>query len=301
MAGYEFSIVTFLDILGFRDLVMTADATVVNSKLEALERFTRPSSSAHTDNPDESYEPIILQFSDAVVRIRRTRTKWNQRHPIGLVFAELLDLVHAQGELIREGVLIRGGVSCGPIYTSEGRVFGPALVAAYELESRFALYPRIVIDPALLSEYRNNALVKAAHHALEVDEGYISRLIRRGDDGIWFVDYVRAVESELDEPEMYPDFLQMHRKLIIEGAKRFTGLSGPMGKYLWLASYHNELVSQLNAKWLKNYELKRKNVLISAKDIPVLQEVRSNLAVHRTRRKYRAGERTRCAEKKRYE
>lgn len=293
MAAYEFAIVTFLDILGFHDLVMVTDAAVVNSKLEAIEHFTRPISPPPTDDPDDTYEPIILQFSDAIVRIRRVQTKWNQQLPIGLVFHELLDLVHAQGELIREGVLLRGGVSFGPIYTSKGRVFGPALVAAYELESKFALYPRIVIDPALLAEFQKNALLKAAHHDFEDEEAYVSSLMQRGDDGIWFVDYIRAFESELDDIEMYPIFLQAHRQLIVEGAKRFAGLSGPMSKYLWLASYHNELVSELNAKWFKHYELKRRDLVISANDMPVLQELRSNLPVHRTRRKRRAGDRTR--------
>src|SRR6266545_609865 len=235
MADYQFAIVTFLDILGFRDLVSTAEAAVVSDKLEAVERFTRPALKPPKGNPEKIYQPLILQFSDAVVRIRRVRTKWNKRRPIGLVFNELLDLVHAQGDLVREGILLRGGVSCGRIYASKDRVFGPALVSAYELESKFALYPRIVVDPALLAEFRENELLKAAHHDLEDEEGYVSRLVRRGDDGIWFVDYIRAIESELDEPEMYPIFLQTHRQLILDGGKRFAGLNGPMSKYLWLA------------------------------------------------------------------
>jgi len=36
MADYQFAIVTFLDILGFRDLVSTAEAAVVSDKLEAV-------------------------------------------------------------------------------------------------------------------------------------------------------------------------------------------------------------------------------------------------------------------------
>jgi hypothetical protein len=284
MATYDFAIVTFLDILGFRDLVMGAEAAVVNSKLEAAERFTRPTSPPPTDDPEETYDPLILQFSDAIVRIRRVRTKWNERWPIGLVFHELLDLVHAQGELIREGVLLRGGVSCGRICASKDRIFGPALVAAYELESKFALYPRVVVDPALLTEVRKSDLLKAAHHALEDEEQYIGRLVRRGDDGIWFVDYIRAVEAELDDRDMYPVFLRSHRQLILDGTERFAGLSGPMSKYLWLASYHNELVSELKPAWFKHYNLKRQQLLIGSDDMEVLQELGSNHPVHRANR-----------------
>jgi len=162
-----------------------------------------------------------------------------------------------------------------------------------ELESKFALYPRIVVDPALLAEFRENELLKAAHHDLEDEEGYVSRLVRRGDDGIWFVDYIRAIESELDEPEMYPIFLQTHRQLILDGGKRFAGLNGPMSKYLWLAAYHNDVIGELKSKWFKYYGLKRAELLISPKDLPALQELRSNPPVHRTRRKRHAADQKR--------
>lgn len=280
MEAYELAIVTFLDILGFRDLVDKAEAQEVNAKLEAVERFTRPILTPPTEDPEETYEPFIRQFSDTFVRIRRVRTKLNQRQPIGLVFHELLDLVHAQGELIREGVLLRGGISFGRIYASEDRLFGPALVAAYELESKFALYPRIVIDPFLLTEFRKNDLLKAAYHDMEEEEQYIRNLIHRGDDGIWFIDYIRAVATELDENDMYPIFLQSHRQLILDGTNRFAGLSHPMSKYLWLASYHNECVSQLKPGWFEHYELKRQHLLINSDDMEALQEIPSKHPGH---------------------
>jgi hypothetical protein len=276
VADYEFAIVTFLDILGFRDLVSDADANAVNSKLEAVERFTRPSSPPPSDDAEETYEPLVLQFSDAIVRVRRVRTKWNIEHPIGLLFHELLDLVHAQGDLIGEGVLLRGGISCGSIYASQDRVFGPALVAAYELESKFALYPRIVVDPTLLAEFRKNVLLKARDHDLGEEEQHVRQLLRRGDDGMWFVDYLRAVESELDDIDMYPHFLRAHRQLVLSGAKRFSGLTGAISKYLWLASYHNERISALPATWLKHYRIKRNDLLISTEELGVLQELPPN-------------------------
>jgi hypothetical protein len=282
---YEVAIVTCLDILGFRELVKTTDATVVNSKLEALERFTFPTPIEPPCDPEEIYEPIVLQFSDSVLRIRRTQTKWNRQYSVGLLFQELIDLVHAQGELIQKSVLIRGGVSYGPIYLLGTRVFGPAFISAYELESRFALYPRIVVDPILLAEFHKDPLLRSAQNTPKGEEEYISRLIRRGDDGIWFVDYIRAIEHELDEPEMYPIFLQMHRKLIIEGGKRFTELDSPLSKYLWLAVYHNERISELTAKWYKYYGIKKNKLLISESDIPALQKVRTGAS---------AKQRTRC-------
>lgn len=278
MAQYEPAIVTFLDVLGFRDLVHGGDADAVDAKLRAVERFTRPSASIDAADPEESFDPLVFQFSDAIVRIRRTRTKWNRERPIGLLFHELLDLVHAQGELVNHGVLIRGGVTYGPVYTSEARVFGPAVVAAYELESRFALYPRIVVDPALLKAFQNDDLLKAAHHDLESEAEYIRKLVRRGDDGIWHVDYLRAVETELDDIALYPEFLMSHRRLIIEGAKRFAGLSSPLSKYMWLASYHNARIGELPPAWFEHFGMEREQLIITSDEMEDLQELRSTMS-----------------------
>ena len=45
-------------------------------------------------------------------------------YPMGLLFEELICLVDAQAELIDFDIIIRGGVSIGDIFISDGRVFG---------------------------------------------------------------------------------------------------------------------------------------------------------------------------------
>ena len=53
------------------------------------------------------------------------------------------------------------------IYFDNGVLFGPALIAAYDLESSHANYPRIVVDPAALSAFREDPKLRAEHHSLE--------------------------------------------------------------------------------------------------------------------------------------
>jgi hypothetical protein len=51
---------------------------------------------------------------------------------------------------LRLGFLIRGGMAYGKLYHTGGVVFGPALIDAVALESKFAVYPRIVLsEPAM--------------------------------------------------------------------------------------------------------------------------------------------------------
>ena len=59
-----------------------------------------------------------------------------------------------------EGVLIRGGMCIGEMLVAdEGIVFGPGLVKAYDLESKYAVHPRIVIDRDLINDAEQQAIL----------------------------------------------------------------------------------------------------------------------------------------------
>lgn len=266
---YQKAIVTFIDILGFGDFVRQSDAKTINRVLDAVEKSASPVLLGDVVKKDDHAE--VVSFSDSIVRIRKIETKANQQYPIGLLFQELISLVHAQGELIDFDIIIRGGVSVGDIYISGGRVFGPGLIEAYELESKYALYPRIIIDPRLIQEYKTNKLLKANWHSVEDELEIVGSLLRQGDDGMWFIDYVAALEQELDEPEMYPIFLRRHREVILSGAKNHAKLNSILSKFVWMANYHNQIISSLHDEAFENYDLDKDDFIITSKEIPALQ------------------------------
>lgn len=132
------------------------------------------------------------------------------------------------------------------------------------MENKYAKYPRIILDPKLINEYKTNNLLKARWHNIEQDMESVKAMLMQGDDGMWFIDYGRAIHSELDEPEeMYPFFLKKHREVIIAGAKKHSVLNDTLSKYVWMAKYHNEIVSELG----------HSNLLISSSDIGSLQSI----------------------------
>jgi hypothetical protein len=58
-----------------------------------------------------------------------------------------LDTIAAlQAHATAKGFLMRGGIAVGGLIHDDEVVFGPALNRAYDLESRIAVYPRIVVD-----------------------------------------------------------------------------------------------------------------------------------------------------------
>ena len=269
---YQKAIVTFIDILGFGDFVKQSDADSINSALDAFEKSTSPLILDEEAEKDDHAE--VISFSDSIVRIRKIETRENQKYPMGLLFQELISLVLAQGELIDFDIIIRGGVSVGDIYMSGGRVFGPGLIQAYELESKYALYPRIIIDPQLIQEHKTNKLLKAKWHSVEDELEILGRLLRQGDDGMWFIDYVAALEGELDEHEMYPIFLRRHREVILAGVQNHSQLNSILSKFVWMANYHNQIISNLDDDACASYDLDKEDFIITSKEIPALQYLR---------------------------
>ena len=255
-ANYEEYIVTFLDILGFRELIRSRSAEEVDQIIKLTRRHA-----ADEEGEQRELGLRTVAFSDSVIRMRKAS------ETSGLHF-ELMDLLHAQAGLLSYGVLVRGGIALGKVFQEDDRIFGPAFVEAYELESKVAVYPRVVVAPKLLGALVRGALPMA--HVLEDELGYVMETLAVGDDGIYSIDYLRAFKWELDEPEHYPDFLAAHRKVVADmGATIRDGSGAPSSLELkanWLARYHNAVVGEVKALGV----IKDDALLLTPNDVPSL-------------------------------
>jgi hypothetical protein len=266
---YREAVTTFVDILGFKNLISTSTYEEVNAKLSTVRRL----SGLDETEDGEGFEPKIIQFSDSIIRVRPLDATANQGSRYGLMFFEMLDLVHMQGELINHGVCVRGGVSIGEVHFDNQTLFGPGFVRAYELESIYADYPRIVIDPMLIQQLKKDQRLASDQHTLSEEIAYIRKNIRKGSDGIYFIDYLRSFLTEIDRPDNIPVFLQNHKQIILKNSGGAAQLSSISAKYLWMATYHNELIAELDAKFFKKHGLKRESLEVTAEEMPLLQSV----------------------------
>ena len=117
---YEKAVVTFIDILGFRDLVKNSDCDKVSMVLDAVEQSTSPIK--YDGMPETDDDSQVVSFSDSIVRVRKIETDANKQFASGILFQELLGLLYVQVELIDFDIIIRGGVSIGDVFISAGRV-----------------------------------------------------------------------------------------------------------------------------------------------------------------------------------
>lgn len=248
---YRQAIVTFLDLLGFRELVRTRSAAEVGRIIELMHFF-----GGAAKDREQAAGTHVVSFSDSIVRVV------DADRPSAL-FYEVLDVLHIQGELVNNGVLIRGGVTFGEVSVRAEGVFGPAFIRAYDLESKVAKVPRVVIDKPAIKAVASGAIrTKDEQHDSEWEVQEVLKLCRRDCcNDLNFVDYIKGFYDELDSPALYPDWLRAHANLVrrLMGAASIQGGSEPHGERLaaslqskaeWLRDYRNAVVNGLSSEAL---------------------------------------------------
>lgn len=262
---YKDCIVAFYDILGFGDYIDKTDPQKVH------DLFKRIASSAKFDeHQTKDYDQRFIHFSDTFVRTTPIFDEKGKPMYMGSLFLEILSAIHIQINLVDNGeVFLRGSITHGKIQHNKTEIFGPALVAAYKLETEIAVFPRIIVDPETLKTMRDTDIFCRHGHDSTSNREWCEDLLRQGDDGIWFVDYLLHARSELDNIEDYLPFLGHHKEIIIKHANKAEKISKVSQKYTWLAKYHNDIVLDIREDFFREYDCDRETFLITENDIPI--------------------------------
>jgi hypothetical protein len=249
MVRYKTGLLSFLDVLAFSGLVesSTRDESDVDKIIHILSTLKAQMSSGGRVIVDENNIPKsvfhFLSFSDLVVRLTFFAGSPSISDYLNW---ELVNLANKQCQLVCEGILLRGGVTFGDIHYENELIFGPALLNAYKLESEVAMYPRIVIHEDLVLKARNSV---TKLHEFELRSGVWPEYITRGEDGVYFVDYLvgayfdRYVVPRQGSAEK---ILKAHKDVVLsrvnEIDKRDTRKKA---KVWWLLNYHNAAIGKI--------------------------------------------------------
>lgn len=180
---YENRVVAFIDILGFRELVSLS--ALHPETTEHIYAFIQDIQTGPLgdgiygsiptlglDGSKELKPARTLEKAD--VAIKMMKGNWpiaSTQFSDSLVFSCKADdggtsvlMIEFIAKLMRAsfelGFILRGGITLGPLIHEEGGpLFGPAFVEAYALESKMAIWPRILVEQAvvdLVIEVENN-------------------------------------------------------------------------------------------------------------------------------------------------
>lgn len=228
---YENRLILFLDFLGFKEIV---DRTMTDSEL--LERVLVAIDEIGELADDSAFRKSqrVTQFSDSIVVSYHVNEE-------SAVFWLLNQVAFCIINLVGMGFLVRGAITSGDMLHSDRYLIGPAMVRAYELESKHAKYPRVIVDPKVIDLARHN---RRHLHTPKEEEEYVRSYLTNDYDGRLYYNYVSwdsVVNVAGLDDYYYPEYIARIGKIVECGLAH----SDPTvcEKYLWL---HKQYVSSLD-------------------------------------------------------
>ncbi len=245
-------LVAFIDILGFRSVIMGAGKTEHEVILKALQELAVENKNFKITTKEVSererqtlIQPSFTSFSDNVLISYELDGlgKAGIWHGLQSIRVTACGLAHRAREF---GCLVRGAVMIGDLYQKDGVAFGPGLVRAYELESETAFYPRVIVTQDVID--RLGAF--AAKDGWATDD----RSMFRDSDGYWCLDYMTANLEYLGS-DMTPEACmarrtwalgQRHEALVIAVRLAENRHDKASQKWLWFADRFEKSMLSIN-------------------------------------------------------
>ena len=124
-------------------------------------------------------------------------------------------------------LFVRGAVVVDKLHFSDIFVYGKALLKAYSMEDKIAVYPRIVIDPSVLE-------------IIKKEDSYITK----DKDGLYFYDFL---QSRIDKGgQRLSQSLGELKGNILLNIVSNVSQSSVINKMEWLVNYFNEICFKNN-------------------------------------------------------
>lgn len=228
-----YSIVVYLNILGFSNLVLSdlKQATIISFALAKInEQFNSMLQRNFEYDDVEDTTVFKMQsttFSNQVILSCPLIVKSEV-----LIIREVIEMISdIQLYLLKEGILIKGGITVGDICHHDKYVFGRAVVEVCELENK-NIYPRVIMSKEILT-------LDAFKYLLD-DKSFYHQYLQQDIDQITYIDYLGGTFLALAEilcpdyeDDFKSDYLDKINKVIEQGKRSNDHLIKEM--YLWLA------------------------------------------------------------------
>jgi len=230
------SVVAFIDILGYRELVNSAANREESQQILDRLHASLLSGHAHVDpnRKDDIRRDIhkkdlsaFRAFTDNIVIGYPISS--DGEIELGQIF---YDLSYFQTRLTLDGFFVRGAIAVGDLYIDDIAVFGAGLVDAYEAESKLARDPRIVLATSAKEAVR--------HHIGYYDvptEAPQNDYLLEDSDGQYFLHYLSSLVDE--NGHVHQAEFGKHKQCVEAQLALFKSKPPIWSKYLWAANYHN--------------------------------------------------------------
>lgn len=254
---YKKALIIFIDILGSQsredfDMLYDINNTFHSVLLE----------NQNCNNDHVIYKRTIYTFSDCAYIIYdfKEGVPKEKQNMGALCEVALFNCEPLLIQFLNKGFVFRGGVAYGDVYYEEKRklLFGPGVNAAYRLESKIAIYPRIVIEEIVamaILEYWNKTVKEMDNPQSEMERvvyslvGNIRRkqgcIVKKDFDDIYMMHYLNSIENGIENiaflNKTNEEFIDACIGFCVEQMQQNKSNIYVVQKYGWLMRYINSV------------------------------------------------------------
>lgn len=227
------SIVGFLDLLGFSNLVLTTPDDASQPLLDKICHAIADSRQYVRDVLAEEFAAnpagwALKFFSDNLVLGYSYEGTGTSVHLAAWFVVRCAQ--RYQMRMALNGLFMRGALTNGPICLTDEIIFGKALLESYHLEEKVATVPRIILSDSLSSILTSETAAIMGNRATELDES-----ICRDVDGRWFVNYLQSANTR---EGVDWSLIERHKQSVLQ-ALSSTTRHDVLPKFGWTCRYHN--------------------------------------------------------------
>ena len=209
-------IIAYIDMLGTKAKIKSKDST---SAFSSIKLIYEQMSNLFTTGSFAPENIKVKVFSDNIIIAKAT---YPSDEVVAVNLNQMIALAASfQFRSMISGWPVRGGVAIGDLYIDNTFVWGEGLLRAYELESKIAVMPRIVIDPIIENKYLNQ---------------FNNIHCWRKDAGLPIVDYLSMCQDENTMESIRNPIISM-----LGSSNEVT-----IGKIEWLKSDYNRICKERN-------------------------------------------------------
>ncbi len=189
--------VCFLDILGFSAMVEEYENDLSSSVLQDIQGALEDSLTILNLNKDEKTNEVLKHlkyqlFSDC---ISISLPYFDNQEDFINNFNLISTFTNGfQYNLMSKGFFVRGGISIGSFYANDHIIFSKGLVEAYQLESKKAIYPRVLIDEKIINKLKKYDISRIHYYG-------INTYVVKDDENLVFLNpfkIITGLESQFE-------------------------------------------------------------------------------------------------------
>lgn len=259
-------LVAYLDMLGYRDRVMTTDAAnflfaPIDSALGRWYNYIEKEWGLVKSGVYKTCVSVEV-LSDAFVIVFDRQSLLGGDYDIepfrSIILNVFLILIsYLVQDCVRgTGLLFRGAIVKGQYYQRQFEnldggnfIFSRGLIKAYEIAENIADVPRIIVDSSVFEGVDVDTLSLKKHKP--------DSALLRDDDGLYSLNIYASLATDYN---LAPVILRNVVGILNDKIKQYRENLHILRKYVWFANYHNKIVNCLMAEdgWRYYIELKEK-------------------------------------------